>query len=341
MSISSFPSLIQSKKEDSAAACLKIVAKYFNKYYSLEFFQIELGINSENISLLDLSYTAENIGLRTVAITCNLQRLALISLPCIVHWQQSHYIIIYRVNKHKIYVSDPTKGLIEYTLTDFEKGWIKNNEGKAALLTLQPRFDFNQAGNEKDLMHRNIFSKFSTYFIPYRSSVVNLILVMLIVTILEALLPFISKAVIDIGLQTQNIRFINLILIANILIIISSSLSEVVRNWIMLHTASRINIELIADYLIKLMKLPISFFENTMAGDILQRAQDHERIRSFIMNHLLNIFFSILTFSVFGIILLCYSKLIFLVFILGSILYLIWLVIFLRLRKQVDLLPFH
>lgn len=159
---------------------------------------------------------------------------------------------------------------------------------------------------------------------------------MLLVTILQGFLPFISKAVIDVGIQTHDVDFINLVLIANISIVVSVLLSNIVRDWILLHITSRINIALISDYLIKLMQLPITFFENKMTGDILQRANDHERIRSFIMNNSLNMIFSTLTFIVFGVILLIYNKIVFLIFLGGSVLYILWVFAFLGIRKKLD-----
>lgn len=185
-------------------------------------------------------------------------------------------------------------------------------------------------------MRKKTFQSLLAYFTPYKSSFVNLFVVMLIVTVLQALLPFISKAVIDVGIQTHDLDFINIVLIANIVIIVSVTFSNAVRDWILLHITARVNIALISDYLIKLMKLPITFFENKMIGDILQRANDHERIRSFIMNNSLNLIFSGITFVVFGIILLIFNKFIFYIFLTGSILYVAWVLAFLKIRKKLD-----
>lgn len=159
---------------------------------------------------------------------------------------------------------------------------------------------------------------------------------MLLVTALQGILPFISKAVIDVGIQTHDVDFISIVLVANIAIYLSILLSNMVRDWILLHVTSRVNIAIISDYLIKLMLLPITFFENKMTGDILQRANDHERIRSFIMNNSINMIFSTLTFFVFGIILLIYNTTIFYIFLGGSVLYVIWVIGFLNIRKKLD-----
>jgi ATP-binding cassette subfamily B protein len=203
-------------------------------------------------------------------------------------------------------------------------------------MALEPQADFYQRQGEERIERKKTFENFLGYFRPYKKSFVNLFIVMLIVTALQALLPFISKAVIDVGIQTHDIDFISIVLIANIAIYVSILLSNMVRDWILLHVTARVNIALISDYLIKLMLLPITFFENKMAGDILQRAQDHERIRSFIMNNSINMIFSSLTFLVFGIVLLIYNTTIFYIFLGGSILYIIWVLGFMKLRKKLD-----
>ncbi|MFN8407633.1 MAG: peptidase domain-containing ABC transporter [Sphingobacteriaceae bacterium] len=337
MPFKSFPNERQLDIKDSGFACLKMLAKHYGKYYSLQFFRNQCGVNKEGPTLLDLSYAAENIGLRTRSITTTIEDLTdNMPLPCLVHWNGTHYAIIYKIERGLIYASDPTQGLIKCTLNDFAKKWPKNEDKKGTLMLLEPQANFKQRENGEHIERKKTFENILGYFKPYKKSFLNLLAVMFIVTGLQALLPFISKAVIDIGIQTQDLHFINIVLIANITIIVAVTLSNLVRDWIMLHLASRINIALISDYLIKLMKLPITFYETQMIGDILQRANDHERIRSFIMNNSLSIIFSTLTFIVFNIILLIYNKLIFWIFLIGSVLYVLWVLAFLRIRKKID-----
>ncbi|MFN8406114.1 MAG: peptidase domain-containing ABC transporter [Sphingobacteriaceae bacterium] len=335
--LKSFPNERQLDMMDCGAACLKMIAKYYGKYYSLQFFRDKCGLTKEGASMLDLSYAAESVGLHTLSITCTMEELLKrVPFPCIIHWNENHYIVVYKVSKTTVYVSDPAKGHVSYTLTEFDKKWHKNEQGKGTLMTVEPQADFKQREGMQRLERKKTFENILGYFTPYKNSFINLFVVMLIVTALEALLPFISKAVIDVGIQTQDLNFINIVLIANITIIVSITLSDIVRDWIMLHLASRINIALISDYLTKLMKLPITFFETKMTGDILQRANDHERIRSFIMNNSLGVIFSTITFVVFGVILLIYNKMIFSIFLAGSILYVLWVFAFLAIRKKLD-----
>jgi ATP-binding cassette subfamily B protein len=322
---------------DCGPACLKIIARHFGKYYSLQHLRDLCGITREGVSFLDLSYGAEKIGLHTLAVKTNIKDLhSKVPLPCIIHWKSSHFIVVYKTTKSKIYVSDPAKGLINYSHSDFEKGWYKAGEDAGAILAIEPMADFMQRDLEEKSERKKSFENIIGYFKPYRKNFTTIFVVMIIATVLQGLLPFISKAVIDVGIQTRDLNFINLVLIANIVIILTVAVSSAVRDWLLLHITARVNISLISDYLIKLMQLPVTFFENKMIGDILQRAQDHERIRSFIMNSSINLVFSSLTFVTFCIVLLIFNSAIFYLFLAGSILYIGWVIAFLKIRKKLD-----
>ncbi|SDF79358.1 ATP-binding cassette, subfamily B [Pedobacter terrae] len=337
--IKRFPLDRQLDVMDCGPACLKSIAKFYGKFYSLQFLRDKCGISREGVSFIDLSYAAESISLRSLSIKSTVEDLhTKIPLPCIVHWDDSHFIVVYRTTSKSIYVSDPAKGLIRYSYKEFRNKWYKKEENwnMGALLALEPQSEFFQREESEKLNRKKSWENLVSYFSPYKKNFANLFLVMLIVTILQAVLPFISKSVIDVGIQRNDVDFINIILIANIAIILSITLSNAVRDWILIHITSRINIALISDYLMKLMKLPITFFETKMTGDILQRANDHERIRSFIMNNSINMIFSVLTFFIFAIILWIYNTFIFYTFLIGSILYVSWVLAFLKIRQRLD-----
>lgn len=335
--IKRFPIDYQLDMMDCGPACLKTIAKYYGKYYSLQYLRDKCGISREGISLMDLSYGAESLGFKTLSIKASVEDLYLkVPLPCIVHWADSHFIVVYKVTAKRVYVSDPGKGLVSYSYNEFIENWYKQEYNKGILLALEPQADFGDKHEQDNLKRKKTFSALLSYFTPYKKSFINLFVVMFIVTLLQGMLPFISKSVIDVGIQRGDVDFINIVLIANIVIIVSITLSGVVRDWILTHVASRINIALISDYLMKLMKLPITFFETKMTGDILQRANDHERIRSFIMNNSLNLIFSTLTFVTFGIILSIFNAFIFYTFLVGSVLYVAWILAFMKIRKKLD-----
>lgn len=336
MILKRFPVEYQMDSQDCGPVSLKIVAKYFGRYYSLQYLRDCCGITNQGISLLDLSTGAESIGLRTLAIKCTIEEVvANVPFPAILFWNENHFIVIYHADKRHVWVSDPSKGRIKYAHEEFRRGWYPKGENKGVLLAVEPTVDFQRSREQKE-MEKNSFISVLRYFMPYRRSFVTIFIVMLLVTLLQGVLPFISKAVIDVGIKTSDLNFINMVLIGNISILLSITVFNVVRDWILLHITSRVNIALISDYLIKLMKLPVTFFENKLLGDILQRARDHERIRSFIMNNSLSLIFSMLTFVVFGIILLVYNAIIFYIFLAGSILYVLWVLLFLSIRKKLD-----
>lgn len=336
MLLNRFPVEYQMDSQDCGPACLKIIAKHFGKFYSLQSLRDKCGITKEGVSLLDLSTGAESIGLRTLAIKCTIDDIVnSVPFPAIIFWKDSHFVVVYHANKKYIWVSDPAKGRIKYTHEEFKKGWYQKGAKQGVLLAIEPTAEFKDSKAEKE-QRKNTFSSILKYFTPYQRNFTLIFLIMLLVTALQGMLPFISKAVIDVGIKTSDVNFINMVLIGNISILLSVMIFNVIRDWILMHITARVNIALISDYLIKLMKLPVTFFENKLLGDILQRAQDHERIRSFIMNNSLSLIFSILTFVVFSIILLIYNAIIFYIFISGSILYASWVLLFLNIRKKMD-----
>lgn len=337
MKAQQFPCEYQMDAKDCGPACLKIVAKYYGKYYSLQYLRDLCGITKEGVSFLDISYAAEKIGLRTVSVKATMENLtARIPLPCIIHWDENHFIVVYKTKKGKLYVSDPAKGLLSYSEEKFKERWYKEDEEFGMLMVLEPMANFKQIeANERIERFKN-FENLLNYFTPYKKAFGTLFAIMLIATGLQAVLPFISKSVIDIGIYTQDISFIYMMLVGNIVLLLSITLSNVLRDWVLLHVSTRVNISLISDYLIKLMKLPVTFFENKLVGDILQRAGDHERIRSFVMNNSLGMLFSVITFIVFSIILLIYNPMIFFIFIVGSGIYVAWIFTFLSIRKKLD-----
>jgi ATP-binding cassette subfamily B protein len=335
--LKNFPSEKQYDKMDCGPACLKIIAKHYGKYYSLQTFRERSGITKDGVTLLGLSYAAESIGLKSLCLECSeIDLIKKIQLPCIIHWEANHFVVVYKINTKTVFISDPAKGLLTLPMDVFKKKWIVDGKSVGYVLILEPTADFLLREAETRIERLKTFEKFFHYFVPYKTALINLAFVLLIITSLQVSLPFITRAVIDVGIQTGDIHFLHLLLIGNIAIILCSALGSVVRDWIMMHITARVNTALISDYLSKIMKLPINFFETKLFGDIIQRAQDNERIRSFIMDNSISFLFSIITFLVFSIIMFCYSKIVFLIFIIGIVFYVTWVLSFLGLRKKLD-----
>lgn len=332
----SFPIDYQMDSQDCGPACLKMIAKHYGKYYSLQLLRDKCGITKEGVTLTNLSTGAESIGLHTLSVKCRIITLSSkVPFPAIILWNENHYVVVYRATTKHVFVADPTKGHVKYTHADFMRGWLLEGEEQGVLLAVEPSADFGKDSADKR-QHRGDFLTILRYFSPYKGNFLLVFAVMLIVTLLQGILPFISKAVIDVGIKTSDVNFINMVLLGNITILVTVMIFNVIRDWILMHITARVNIALISDYLIKLMKLPVTFFENKLLGDILQRAHDHERIRSFVMNNSLSLIFSVFTFVLFSIILLVYNATIFFIFLGGSALYVVWVLLFLQVRKRLD-----
>jgi ATP-binding cassette subfamily B protein len=337
MKLTSFPVEMQLDAKDCGAACLKMIAKHYGKFYSLQYLRDKCGTTREGVSLVDLSYAAENIGLRSISVTCTVEDLRdKMNLPCILHWNDDHFVVVYKVTPSKVYISDPSRGLVFYSYEDARRMWYLRDEAHGAVMAIEAMADFKQREEDDKIERKKTLQNFIGYFRPYKRSFYVLGFVMLIVTLLQATLPFITKAVIDVGIQTRDLTFIDIVLIANVFILVSIMFANIVRNWILLHITARVNIAIISDFLIKLMKLPLPFFENKMVGDILQRANDHDRIRSFIMNNGISMIFSLLTFLIFGVILYIFNLTVFEIFIIGSAVYVLWVMAFISIRKKLD-----
>jgi ATP-binding cassette, subfamily B, bacterial len=342
MIISRFPHEFKTDKKDFGAVCLKNIAKYYGRYYTAQYLRDKCSIKGNYLSFSDLSHISESIGLRTTLIKATIDDLRdKLSLPCIIPWKENLYVVIYKISKHKVYISDPDKGLLIIPINKLAENWFKKDQEKGNLLLLEPMVNFKQLTRFEKQKKIKTLSRLLSYFLPYKKNFLILFVILLIVTLLQSILPLISKAIIDIGIPDSTMNFINLMLIANIVVIISITLSNIVRDWILLHITSRVNISLVSDYLIKLMKMPLTYFDNRSVGDILQRSNDHERIRNFMLDNSLSLIFSLLTFLTFSVILLTYNYVIFLFAAIGSLLYVGWVTLFLRIRIKLDWDHFH
>lgn len=326
---------------DCGPTCLRMISTHFGKKYSLEGLREKSHITHEGVSLLGISEAAENIGFRTTGAQIPFSVLKKSPLPCIVHWNQQHFVVIYKIQDKRrlsvVYVADPAVGKIKYTEEEFCRCWISNvkdNVSTGIVLLLEPTADFYKQVDEK-INKKNLWFLFN-YLRPYKGLIVQLFLGLLLGSFLQLILPFLTQSIVDFGISDQNIGYIYLVFIAQLVLLISSTSVEFIRGWILLHLGSRTNIALISDYLIKLMRLPMAYFDTKMTGDILQRISDHTRIQSFLTNSSLSILFSVFNAVIFSFVLLSYNSLIFAVFILGSSLYAGWVWLFMKHRATID-----
>ncbi len=332
-----FPFFQQYDAMDCGPTCLRMIAAFYGKNYSLQQLRKLAHITREGVSLLGISDAAEAIGFRTIGARVTLEQLISAPMPCIVHWKQVHFVVVYRVKKGMVYVADPAFGLIEYPLDEFKKQWlstVKKGEEKGICMFLEPTPSFFEQKGETE--KRTGLGFLLSYLKPHKKLVSQLVLGFLTGSILQLIFPFLTQSIVDVGISTQDINFIYLVLIAQMVLFISRMTVDFIRSWILLHISTRINITIISDFLIKLMKLPIGFFDTKMIGDLLQRINDHKRIERFLTSQSLGVLFSVFNIVVFGIVLAIYSLKIFGVFMLGSGLYFLWVFRFMKKRRELD-----
>lgn len=341
----SFPFYKQADSKDCGPTCLKIIAKHYGKNLNIQTLRSLSETTREGSNLLSLSEAAEQIGFRTLGVKLSLEKLTDIPLPCMLHWNNNHYVVFYKGKKNVFYISDPAFGLLEYSAQDFLKHWIGNNadetteEGIALLLEPAPKFHQSIITSTERIEKgegKFGFGLLFQYIFPYKSFIYQLIIGLLAGSLLQLIFPFLTQSVVDVGIQNQNVHFIYMILGAQLFLFFGKTALELIRSWILLHLSTRINISLISDFFIKLMNLPISFFDVRMTGDIMQRINDHHRIERILTTSSLSVLFSIINMFIMGGVLAYYNLKIFAVFFIGSFLYFLWVTLFLKRREALD-----
>jgi ATP-binding cassette subfamily B protein len=363
----SFPFYNQPDFMDCGPTCLRMVAKHYGKNISLQTLREKTQIGKEGVNLLGISEAAEAIGFRTQAVKLTYNALTEeAKLPAILHWNQNHFVVLYKVKRRTpllwrgargevLYIADPASGLITLTADEFKSHWISDKEnarpddpfgrgeesGVALLLEPSPSF-YNQendysspegGGRERaSLGFKNIFN----YILPHKNLVFQLFIGLGVASLLQLFLPFLTQSVVDTGINTANIHFVYIVLLAQLALFAGRLVIEFVRGWILLHISTRINISILTDFLIKLMKLPVSFFDSKHTGDILQRMNDHSRIESFLTGSSMNVLFSMINLIVFSVVLAIFNMGIFFVFSVAAVLYSLWVIVFLKKRRVLD-----
>lgn len=341
ISFEKFPFYKQPDTKDCGPTCLRIVSKHYGKSISLQQIRNLSETTREGSSLLGLSDAAENLGFRSMGVQIDFNTLAEeVPFPCIAHWNKNHFVVVYKIDKNnKVYISDPSYGLITYTRDEFIKFWIGENanenteEGIVLILETTPSFFQTEFDSEES---KASFTFLSKYLFKYKTLVIQLAVGLLAGSLLSLIFPFLTQSIVDVGIQNQDINFIYLVLLAQVMLFLGRMGIETIRSWILLHLSARINISIISDFFIKLMKLPISFFDTRMTGDIMQRINDHHRIEQLLTSSSLNTLFSLVNLIIFSIVLLFYDYRLFIVYLVGAVSYIGWITFFLKKRKELD-----
>lgn len=330
-----FPFYRQLDYRDCGPTCLRMIAKFHGKSFSREFLRDTASITRQGVTMAGIADAAEIIEMRTLGM-----RVALDSLvneapvPFIVPWRQKHFVVVYKTSKTKIYVADPAQGLLEYAHKEFLEAWTNTADGTGFVLILEPNTNFYTL--EEDKSKKKGFSFLFPYVKPYKKLIYQLLIGLFLGTTIQFITPFLMQSIVDTGVNTQNIPFIYLILIAQLVLFVSQTLVRIFREWLLIHITNRFHIKMISDFLYKMLKLPINFFETRNTGEHLQRIQDHTRIQNFVSSSTFGMVYSIALFIVFGFVLAFYSMKIFFVFLIGAILYVSWTFFFLKKRAELD-----
>ena len=343
-----YPVYTQLDRMDCGPTCLRMIAKYYGRVYSLQTLRDKAFISRSGVSLLGISEAAESIGFRTTGVKITFEQLVDdFPLPCILHWNQQHFVVCYRIrkrrNKYKILIGDPAgTQTVTYNEEEFKRCWISSREkgqDTGVALVLEPTPDFYSMEEDRKEAKKKL-NFFFRYLSPHKKALVQLVLGMVIGSILQLIVPFLTQSLVDVGIRDNNLNFITLILVAQLIIFIARLSVDFIRSWLLLHMNIRINISLISDFLVKLMRLPLHFFDTKMIGDIMQRIGDHSRIESFLTGSSISTLFSFVNFIVFGFVLAYYDLSIFGLFLLGNLLYVIWVLSFMKYRRELDLRRF-
>lgn len=342
-----FPHYRQLDAMDCGPTCLRMIAAYYGKEYSLETLRKRSFNTRSGVSMLGISDAAESIGFKTMGVRISLKQLTDdIPLPYTLHWNQNHFVVCFDIKRtrrgHKFHIADPATKKISYTDAEMRHCWIStkvNGEERGTALALEPTPLFYESSDERDSKQRSI-GFFMKYLQPYRKEIVQLFIGLLVTSLLQLVFPFLTQALVDVGIRNSSLNFIMLILAAQLIVSVSQLAVEFIRSWILLHVNVRINIALISDFLVKLMKLPLNFFDAKNIGDIMQRIGDHGRIESFLTGSSLNTLFSFVSFFIFSVVLAIYNPLILLIFLVGNTLYVGWISIFLKYRRELDIRRF-
>ena len=339
-----FPFVKQLDAMQCGVACLKMVCLHYGREVSMERLSQICHVTSEGVSLLGISEAANDMGLHSVCVRTTIDNLSQAPLPCILHWNQNHFVVLYKVRKGKrFYVADPGKGLVSYSRDEFRNHWVSTRSGgedKGIAMLLEPTPAFyspkaegnGEDGKENPRSFRFLFG----YIREYKRYFGQVVLGLAVGSLLQLVLPFLTQSIVDVGIKDQNLGFIWLILLGQLMLTFSRTAIDFIRRWLLLHISMRINISLVSDFFIKLLKLPMSFFDTKLMGDLMQRMGDHGRVNSFLTGQTLSIAFSLFSFVVFSVVLLLYNGLIFAIFLIGSLLYGLWMMLFLRRRKVLD-----
>ena len=328
----------QKDSMDCGVTALAMATQWFGREYPREVLEASCRPTTQGVNLRAIAETADSIGLKSRAMRMGIDDLAALTTPCILHWDQTHFVLLYGYRRGKFRIADPAKGLVKYTPGELAAHWISTSSrgvdrGIGLVLERTPSFGQGAVGGRGEKRSLRFLYR---YLRQYRRYFAQIMLGLLLGSLLQLAMPFLTQWIVDFGINRRDIGFVWLVLLGELMIVAGRTATDFVRRWLLLHISMRVNISLVSDFFIKLLRLPMAFFDTKLLGDLLQRIGDHSRVQSFLTTQALGIMFTALSFIVFGIVLLVYDPTVFLVFLAGSAAYGLWIAAFLRRRKVID-----
>lgn len=325
---------------DCGPTCLQIISSYYGKVLNQDFLREKCNITNQGVSAMGICEGAESIGMKSIAVNVTFEQLQEnVPLPCIAFWRNRHFVVVYKVAKNKVYVADPGHGKLVYSRQQFAESWLTENHDKGLLILLEPTKTFYELEGETSKKQSPVTFLLS-YFRPYKNLIFQLAIGLLLTSLIQLMVPFLTQSMVDYGINHKNFSFINLILAGQLMLFFSRTFISIIHDWLLMNMSARINLTLLSDFLIKLMKLPLRTFESRNIGDFVQRIDDHKRVEAFLSSESLNVIFSIFSFVIFGIILGYYDLNIFLIYAAGTIFYILWVLRFTKKRAELDYISF-
>ena len=338
------PIVIQQDSMDCGVACISMICKWYGIAVTIPELKKTCIPTREGVSLKRIASTLEDYGFNVVGGRATTQLLIKKAvLPVILHWEQKHFVVLFRITRHRgkyrFHVSDPACGVIVYTQEEFEKHWLSTRshaEDKGIALFVYHNGYVPSLHLKHTREKRGSLGDLLPYLSRYKYFFLLLIFGYILISLVQLIFPYLTKSLVDIGIGEGNLQYVFLILVGQLVLLLGSTSVRMVNNWVTLHISTRVSISLVSDFLIKLMKLPMDFFDNKRVGDIVQRISDHNRVERFVTRQSLSLLYSLITLVVFSIVMLSYNRMIFFVFLAFSVVYSLWLVIFMKKRKVLD-----
>jgi ATP-binding cassette subfamily B protein len=342
-----FPFYKQLNAMDCGPTCLRMVAKHYGKHYNADTLRQKAGFSKEGVSLLGISETAEKIGFRTRGVQLTLQQLQEVTLPCILHWNQNHFVVLLSFSRGRrsggIRLADPAKGILTVPIDEFKKHWIssesQDNEPTGIALLIEPTPSFYEQEGEKE--HKLSWKLVLQYLAQSRWQITQVFIALIITSLIQLIIPFLTQSMVDTGINVQNLQYVVIVLMAQLMLTFSRTFVDFIRSRLLLRISNILNLQVLSDFWIKLTKLPVSYFDVHHTGDTLQRIGDHKQIQNFLTGSALNTLFSVFNFIVYAIVLVIYNVQLFFVFCIGSIIYFAWIQFFLKIRRKINYQTFY